>query len=72
MTDKQQLSVGICEGVVEGICVVLRDNLIIYAGPIEQSPRFEGATIMMHAKDFKLLKSFMEEEGRSKLKIELS
>jgi len=54
-------SLSICDGIVDGTCVVLKDDIIIYAGPIPLAPgEIGGALILLNRADFERFQSFRE------------
>lgn len=54
----------IVDGVVQGHCVVVLDNHIIYAGPIRQSPKDNArALILLHKDDMEKLRAIVN-KGR--------
>jgi hypothetical protein len=60
MSDREQFDAAPCEGIVKGICVLLEDDKIIYAGPFKQAPDVAGKTVLLHAEDFDRLKSHVD------------
>jgi hypothetical protein len=54
-------------GIVKGVCVVLLDGEVVYAGPIEGAPLTpptEGKLVLLHADDFQSLKGHVEKNPR--------
>jgi len=60
MSDREPFNASICEGVTKGICVVLEDHAIIYAGPIKSAPFIDGKMVLLHPEDFEKLKAYVE------------
>lgn len=50
----------ICEGVAAGTCVMLRDDQIVYAGPIKSAPDVTGSLMLLNAADFEKLKALVD------------
>jgi hypothetical protein len=50
----------VCEGVALGSCVMLIDDQIVYAGPLNGSPSSEGKTVLMNAADFEKLQKHVD------------
>lgn len=49
-----------CDSVIEGFCVHLQDDKIVYAGPIKQSPDVSGRIVMLNSKDWTKLKVYLD------------
>lgn len=60
MTDRPPFNAMICSGIVKGVCVVLEDCAVVYAGPIKGAPDIAGKEILMNAEDFEKLKIHVE------------
>lgn len=50
----------ICEGVAAGMCVMLRDDQIVYAGPIKNAPDVTDSLMLLNAADFVKLKAVVD------------
>lgn len=48
------------EGVVKGICVILSDNQIVYAGPLRGAPDVAGMDVVMNEEDMAKLRTHVE------------
>jgi hypothetical protein len=46
-----------CDAIEQGICVMLDDNQIVYAGAILTSPDPGGKTVLLHPDDFMRLQN---------------
>ena len=51
-----------CEGVCVGTCVMLVDDKIVYAGPLNQAPKSDGNMILLHSDDFDKLRAHVEKK----------
>lgn len=40
------------KGISEGICVMIKDHQIVYAGPYKTSPAITNVCILLHPDDF--------------------
>lgn len=49
-----------CEGVCAGICVMLEDDMVVYAGPIKTVPNASGKLVLMSIADFEKFKAHIE------------
>lgn len=50
-----------CEGVVKGICVMMEDGYVVYAGPIGGVVgKASGKLVLMNAEDMRRLREFVE------------
>jgi len=49
-----------CPGVCVGTCVMLEDDNIVYAGPLETTPNSAGKLVLMNAEDFEKLKVLVD------------
>jgi hypothetical protein len=60
MSDQALMNAAPCEGVVVGSCVMLAENVIVYAGPIKGAPLTDGLTVLLNGADFEKFKAHVE------------
>jgi hypothetical protein len=60
MTIEGTFDAVLCDAVVAGTVVVLRDDKIVYAGPIKSAPSADGVTILLQAGDFEKLQAHID------------
>lgn len=60
MPDTSMFDASPCEGVSVGICVMLEDGAVVYAGPIKGAPDAAGKHILFHARDFERLRAHID------------
>jgi hypothetical protein len=60
VTDKPPFNAMLGEGIVKGICVILSDNQIVYAGPIKGAPDVAGMDVVMNEEDLAKLRTHVE------------
>ena len=61
---RSQLLASMHNGIAKGVCVVVLNGEIVYAGPIEGAPLTpptEGKLVLLHTDDFQSLKAHVEE-----------
>jgi hypothetical protein len=58
--DRNLFDASTCEGVAIGSCVMLVDNMIVYAGPLKKAPSSEGKLVLLHPDDFAKLKTHVD------------
>ena len=60
MTDTPMFDASPCDGIAPGICVMLEDGGIVYAGPIKGAPDSAGKHVLFHATDFERLRAHVD------------
>lgn len=49
----------ICPGVTRGICVVLKDDVVLYAGPLGGCPPVAEMMVLLHEDDYHYIEKMM-------------
>lgn len=52
MSTTEIFDASIHRGVAAGSCVMIEDDALVYAGPIQSAPEADGKVVLLHPDDF--------------------